>query len=63
MGAVAGELRKEAAEELGLPAGIPVAEGGGDAFVAMVGLDVLTPGKTALIAGSSHVMVGQSAEP
>ena len=63
MGAVAGELKKEAAEELGLPAGIPVAEGGGDAFVAMVGLDVLTPGKTALIAGSSHVMVGQSAEP
>jgi FGGY-family pentulose kinase len=63
MGAVAGELTREAAEELGLRPGIPVAEGGGDAFVAMVGLNVLRPGKTALIAGSSHVVVGQSAEP
>ena len=63
MGAVAGELSPEAAGELGLRPGIPVAEGGGDAFVAMVGLNVLEPGKTALIAGSSHVMVGQSSEP
>ena len=63
MGEVAGELRKEAAEELGLPAGIPVAEGGGDAFVALVGLNVLEPRKMALITGSSHVMVGQAAEP
>jgi ribulokinase len=63
MGTVVGSLRREAAEELGLPEGIPVAEGGGDAFVAMVGLDVLEPGKTALITGSSHVMVGQAAEP
>ena len=51
------------AEELGLPAGIPVAEGGGDAFVALVGLDVLEPRKMALITGSSHVIVGQAAEP
>jgi sugar (pentulose or hexulose) kinase len=63
MGKVAGELRGEVAEELGLPAGIPVAEGGGDAFVALVGLDVLEPGKMALITGSSHVIVGQAAEP
>ncbi|HEV8044358.1 MAG TPA: FGGY family carbohydrate kinase, partial [Rubrobacter sp.] len=63
MGKVAGELRKEAAEELGLLAGIPVAEGGGDAFVALVGLNVLEPRKMALITGSSHVIVGQAAEP
>ncbi|CAN5547743.1 FGGY-family carbohydrate kinase [soil metagenome] len=63
MGTVVGGLRKEAAEELGLPADIPVAEGGGDAFVAMVGLDVLEPRKMALITGSSHVVVGQAAEP
>jgi ribulokinase len=63
MGKVAGGLRKEVAEELGLPAGIPVAEGGGDAFVALVGLDVLEPRKMALITGSSHVIVGQAAEP
>jgi ribulose kinase len=63
MGKVVGELRRDVAEELGLPAGIPVAEGGGDAFVALVGLDVLEPGKMALITGSSHVLVGQAAEP
>lgn len=63
MGAVAGLLRPDAAEELGLPAGIPVAEGGADAFVAMVGLDVLQPGKMAFITGSSHLTLGQSAAP
>jgi FGGY-family pentulose kinase len=62
MGTVAGGLRKEAAEELGLKPDTPVAEGGIDAFVAMIGLDVLEPGKTALITGSSHVILGQSAE-
>ena len=61
MGTVAGRLQPGAAEELGLPAGIPVAEGGADAFVAMVGLDVLQPGKMAFITGSSHLMLGQSA--
>jgi len=40
-----------------------VAEGGADAFVAMIGLDVLRPGKLALITGSSHLCLGQSAAP
>lgn len=63
MGAVAGELTARAAEELGLPAGLPVAEGGADAFVAMAGVDVLAPGRMALITGSSHLMLMQSAAP
>lgn len=63
MGTVVGGLRREAAEELGLPPGIPVAEGGGDAFVALIGLNVLEPRKMALITGSSHVIVGQASEP
>lgn len=63
MGTVVGELRREAAEELGLRVGIPVAEGGADAFVAMIGLDVLAPGKIALITGSSHLLLGQSSQP
>ncbi|MFL5701900.1 MAG: ribulokinase [Ktedonobacteraceae bacterium] len=63
MGTVVGGLTKKAAEELGLPSGIPVAEGGADAFVGMVGMNVLAPGKIALITGSSHVILGQSAEP
>ena len=63
LGTVVGGLREEVAEELGLRPDIPVAQGGVDAYVAMVGLDVLAPGKTALITGSSHVILGQSAEP
>jgi FGGY-family pentulose kinase len=63
LGTVAGELRKEAAEELGLKAGTPVAEGGVDAYVGAIGLGVVEPGKMALITGSSHVMIGQTAEP
>lgn len=63
MGDVAGTLLPEVAEELGLMAGIPVAEGGADAFVAMIGLDVLQPGKLAFITGSSHLHLGQSAAP
>jgi FGGY-family pentulose kinase len=63
MGEVAGTLLPEVAGELGLPPGIPVAKGGADAFVAMIGLDVLRPGKLAFITGSSHVCLGQSATP
>lgn len=62
MGTAVGGLTKEAAEELGLPEGTPVAQGGGDAFVGALGLGVTEPGKMALITGSSHVIVGQAAE-
>ncbi len=63
MGQVAGKLTAAAAAELGLLPGIPVAEGGADAFVAMIGLNVLQPGKMAFITGSSHLHLGQSAAP
>ncbi|HET7480516.1 MAG TPA: FGGY family carbohydrate kinase [Rubrobacteraceae bacterium] len=63
MGTAVGGLTKEAADELGLPEGIPIAQGGGDAFVGTLGLGVTEPGKIAFITGSSHVIVGQAAEP
>ncbi|MFC1466238.1 MAG: ribulokinase [Candidatus Brachytrichaceae bacterium NZ_4S206] len=63
MGQVAGRLRSDVAEVLGLLAGIPVAQGGADAFVAMFGLNVVSPGKMAFIVGSSHLMLGQSDRP
>ena len=62
MGAPVGGLTKQAADELGLLEGTPVAQGGGDAFVGALGLGVTEPGKMALITGSSHVIVGQAAE-
>lgn len=62
LGQVVGTLRADVAQVLGLKPGIPVAEGGADAFVAMIGLGVTDPGKMAFIAGSSHLLVGQSAQ-
>lgn len=60
---VTGELTSAAAEELGLAPGIPVAQGGIDAYMGALGLGVVEPGTMALITGSSHVMIGQAAEP
>ncbi len=53
MGEQAGELTKAAAEELGLRPGIPVAQGGIDAYAAMLGLAVVHPGRLALVMGTS----------
>ena len=63
LGAVAGGLRKEAAEQLGLVPDIPVAQGAIDGFSGALGLGVVEPGKMALITGSSHSMIGQAAHP
>ncbi|MDV3426801.1 MAG: xylulose kinase [Bacillota bacterium] len=62
MGEKVGTLTETAAEELGLVPGIPVAEGGADAFVGVIGLNVVEPGKIALITGSSHLHVGLSSK-
>jgi FGGY-family pentulose kinase len=59
MGVHVGDLTRECAEELGLKAGTPVAQGGADAFVGQIGLNVVSPGKMAYITGSSHVLAGQ----
>jgi len=56
-------LRADVAHELGLQADTPVAQGAVDAYAGALGLGVVEPGKLALITGSSHVMIGQSAEP
>ncbi len=53
MGAPAGELTAEAAEKLGLRPGIAVAQGGIDAYAAMLGVGVVRPGRMALVMGSS----------
>jgi len=63
LGVPVGGLRANVAEELGLAAGTLVAEGGVDAYTGALGLGVVEPGTLALITGSSHVMIGQAAEP
>lgn len=63
LGDVVGELRSDVAREIGLAPGTPVAMGAIDAYSGALGLGVVEPGTMALITGSSHVMIGQSAEP
>ena len=58
LGDVAGTLSKTIADKTGLPAGIPVAAGGADAFVGQIGVNALQQGKVALITGSSHLLIG-----
>ncbi len=63
LGEIIGPLTAAAADHLGLPKGVPVAQGGADAMIAMVGLGVVKPGKLAFITGSSHLHLGLAAKP
>jgi ribulose kinase len=62
-GDVIDSLTRSAAEHLGLVPGIPVVQGGADAFIGMIGLGVTEPGEMALITGSSHLHLGIAANP
>ena len=49
-------LTEDAAKALHLPVGLPIIQGGPDAFVGMIGLGCVQPGKQlCLITGSSHL--------
>ncbi len=62
MGVLVGGLTEKAAADMGLIPGIPVGEGGADAFVGVIGLNAVQPGKLTLITGSSHLPVAQVKE-
>ncbi|MHB1560127.1 MAG: FGGY-family carbohydrate kinase [Isosphaeraceae bacterium] len=55
-----GRLARAAAEELGLAPGIPVAQGGIDAYLGMLGLGATRDGDVAVIVGSSTCHLAQS---
>ncbi|KAL3941729.1 MAG: hypothetical protein SGBAC_003973 [Bacillariaceae sp.] len=55
MGSLIGGLTEDAAKHLNLPVGLPVSQGGPDAFVGMIGLGCINPGQLCLITGSSHL--------
>lgn len=57
-----GALRDEVARELGLPAGIPVAAGGGDNAAAAVGTGIVAPGLVSSSVGTSGVLFAPSEE-
>jgi xylulokinase len=60
---ITGRLRPEAAEELGLPAGLPVAAGGGDNAAAAVGTGVVRAGVVSSSIGTSGVLFAHSDAP
>lgn len=60
-GEVIAGLCPSAAAELGLPVGIPVVAGGGDAFIGILGQGVTQPGDLGMILGTSNVLSALSA--
>lgn len=57
-----GTLREDVAEQLGLPAGIPVAAGGGDNAAAAVGTGIVGPGLVSSSVGTSGVLFAHASE-
>ncbi|HEB30400.1 MAG TPA: xylulose kinase [Spirochaetes bacterium] len=57
LGRVIGTLSPEAARATGLTSHTVVAEGGCDAYIGTLGLNVTKPGRAALITGSSHLIL------
>jgi ribulose-phosphate 3-epimerase len=63
MGSLVGHLTTQAATHLNLPQGLPVSQGGPDAFVGMIGLGCINPGQLCLITGSSHLHCVVTSQP
>ncbi len=62
-GAVRGHVTERAARESGLPAGIPVAVGGGDMATAALGAGAVAPGTLALSLGTSVTAIAPLSSP
>ena len=58
LGEPIGGLSEDMAQKTGLRAGIPVAGGGADAYIGVVGVNALKEGMLALITGSSQLEIG-----
>ncbi|HEY6103569.1 MAG TPA: xylulokinase [bacterium] len=61
--AILGHLRPEAAEALGLPAGIPVSAGGGDNMCAAIGSGAVSAGPVVVSLGTSGTVFAYRPEP
>jgi len=60
LGERVGTLRPELARRFGLAPGTPVVQGGIDAYIAMLGLSAVRPGRLACITGSSLLLLGHT---
>ena len=59
----AGRVRKEAAEQFGIPEGIPVSSGGGDNMMGAVGTGTIRDGVLTMSLGTSGTLYGYSDKP
>ncbi len=60
---IVGRLRSDAAEALGLPAGVPVSGGGGDNMCAAIGVGAVAEGPVVVSLGTSGTAFAYSAQP
>lgn len=60
---ILGTISETAARRFGLPAGIPVAPGGGDNMMAAIGTGNVTPGKLTMSLGTSGTLFAYSDQP
>ncbi|KPJ88317.1 MAG: xylulose kinase [Spirochaetes bacterium DG_61] len=58
LGRPIGKIKPELAKLIGLSTDTMVIQGGGDGYIAMIGLNVVKPGRIAFITGSSHIVIG-----
>ena len=63
MSANIGSLRADIANELGLPAGVPVSTGGGDNMMGAIGTGNVKPGTVTMSLGTSGTVYAYSNEP
>jgi len=60
LGAEVGRIRPDLATEVGLAETTMVLQGGADAYIGVLGLGAVKPGRVAFITGSSHLMLGHT---
>jgi FGGY-family pentulose kinase len=60
LGETVGRLIPSVSRQTGLPEGLAVVQGGADAYIGMLGLGAVRPGRVAFITGSSHLLLGHT---
>jgi FGGY-family pentulose kinase len=60
LGSPVGRIRTDLAAQIGLTDKTVVVQGGADAYIGVIGLGAVKPGRLAFITGSSHLMLGHT---
>jgi FGGY-family pentulose kinase len=60
LGAEVGRIRPDLASKIGLSDRTVVVQGGADAYIGVLGLGAVKPGRVAFITGSSHLLLGHT---